>query len=54
MFNHESPRRPLEFITRKITHALAAILAGQQKELYLGNLEARRDWGYAPDCVAAM
>ena len=54
LFNHESPRRGETFVTRKITHALAAIVAGTQKELYLGNLEARRDWGYAPDYVAAM
>jgi GDPmannose 4,6-dehydratase len=54
MFNHESPRRGESFVTRKITHALAAIVAGKQKEMYLGNLEARRDWGYAPDYVAAM
>jgi GDPmannose 4,6-dehydratase len=54
LFNHESPRRGETFVTRKITHALAAIVAGKQKELYLGNLEARRDWGYAPDYVAAM
>jgi len=54
LFNHESPRRGETFVTRKITRALAAIKAGKQKELYLGNLEARRDWGYAPDYVAAM
>ncbi|MGB8214541.1 MAG: GDP-mannose 4,6-dehydratase [Anaerolineales bacterium] len=54
LFNHESPRRGETFVTRKITHALAAIRAGRQKELFLGNLEARRDWGYAPDYVAAM
>lgn len=54
LFNHESPRRGETFVTRKITHALAAIVAGKLKELYLGNLEARRDWGYAPDYVAAM
>jgi len=54
LFNHESPRRGETFVTRKITRALAAIVAGMQKELYLGNLEARRDWGYAPDYVAAM
>jgi len=54
LFNHESPRRGETFVTRKITHALAAIKAGKQKELYLGNLEAKRDWGYAPDYVAAM
>jgi GDPmannose 4,6-dehydratase len=54
LFNHESPRRGETFVTRKITRAVAAILAGRQKKLYLGNLEARRDWGYAPDYVAAM
>ncbi len=54
LFNHESPRRGETFVTRKITRALAAILAGKQKVLYLGNLEAKRDWGYAPDYVAAM
>jgi GDPmannose 4,6-dehydratase len=54
LFNHESPRRGETFVTRKITRALAAILTGEQDRLYLGNLEARRDWGYAPDYVAAM
>jgi GDPmannose 4,6-dehydratase len=54
LFNHESPRRGETFVTRKITRALAHILAGRQKALYLGNLDARRDWGYAPDYVAAM
>jgi GDPmannose 4,6-dehydratase len=54
LFNHESPRRGETFVTRKITRALAAIKADQQKHLYLGNLDARRDWGYAPDYVAAM
>ncbi|HSF81685.1 MAG TPA: GDP-mannose 4,6-dehydratase [Anaerolineales bacterium] len=54
LFNHESPRRGETFVTRKITRAVAAILAGHQQHLYLGNLEARRDWGYAPDYVAAM
>jgi GDPmannose 4,6-dehydratase len=54
LFNHESPRRGETFVTRKITRALAAIKAKKQDELYLGNLEARRDWGYAPDYVAAM
>jgi GDPmannose 4,6-dehydratase len=54
LFNHESPRRGETFVTRKITRALAHILAGKQKALYLGNLDARRDWGYAPDYVAAM
>ena len=54
LFNHESPRRGETFVTRKITRALGAIKANQQQTLYLGNLEARRDWGYAPDYVAAM
>jgi len=54
LFNHESPRRGETFVTRKITRALAAIKAGKQDTLYLGNLEAKRDWGYAPDYVAAM
>ncbi len=54
LFNHESPRRGLEFVTRKITHAVARIKLGLQSELHLGNLEARRDWGYAPDYVRAM
>ena len=54
LFNHKSPRRGETFVTRKITRALAAIVAGKQKELFLGNLEARRDWGYAPDHVAAI
>jgi GDPmannose 4,6-dehydratase len=54
LFNHESPRRGLEFVTRKITHGAAMIKLGQEKELHLGNLEARRDWGYAGDYVYAM
>jgi GDPmannose 4,6-dehydratase len=54
LFNHESPRRGETFVTRKITRALANILAGKQDYLYLGNLDAKRDWGYAPDYVAAM
>ncbi len=54
LFNHESPRRGETFVTRKITRGLAAIKAGQQKIIYLGNLDAKRDWGYAPDYVAAM
>ena len=54
LFNHESPRRGETFVTRKITRAVAAIVAGKQEELFLGNLDARRDWGYAPDYVAAM
>lgn len=54
LFNHESPRRGETFVTRKITRGLAGILAGTQKFIYLGNLDAKRDWGYAPDYVAAM
>lgn len=54
MFNHESPRRGMTFVTRKITRAVAAIVAGKQKKLYLGNLEARRDWGFAPEYVQGM
>jgi GDPmannose 4,6-dehydratase len=54
LFNHESPRRGETFVTRKITRAVARISKGQQKDLYLGNLSARRDWGYAPDYVVAM
>lgn len=54
LFNHESPRRGETFVTRKITRALARILAGQQKKLYLGNLDSKRDWGYAKDYVRAM
>ena len=54
MFNHESPLRGLEFVTRKISHALARIKVGKQKNLHLGNMEARRDWGYAPEYVEAM
>jgi GDPmannose 4,6-dehydratase len=54
LFNHESPRRGETFVTRKITRALAAIVAGRQKTLYLGNLDSRRDWGYAPEYVEAM
>lgn len=54
LFNHESPRRGETFVTRKITRGLAHILAGKEKEIYLGNLEAKRDWGYAPEYVEAM
>lgn len=54
LFNHESPRRGETFVTRKITRAIANILAGKQKKLYLGNLKAKRDWGYAPEYVEAM
>jgi len=54
LFNHESPRRGYEFVTRKITNAVARIKLGLEKELRLGNLDAKRDWGYAKDYVAAM
>ena len=54
LFNHESPRRGETFVTRKITRAVAQIVAGKQKKLYLGNLSAKRDWGYAPEYVEAM
>jgi GDPmannose 4,6-dehydratase len=54
LFNHESPRRGLEFVTRKITHSVARIKLGLTEELRLGNLESRRDWGYAGDYVEAM
>jgi len=54
LFNHESPRRGLEFVTRKVTHGAARIKLGLADELRLGNLEARRDWGYAGDYVRAM
>ncbi len=54
LFNHESPRRGGTFLTRKVTRGVAAILAGRQKKLYLGNLDARRDWGFAPEYVEAM
>jgi len=54
LFNHESPRRGLEFVTRKITHCVARIKLGLTNELRLGNLESRRDWGYAGDYVEAM
>ena len=54
MFNHESPRRGENFITRKITLGVAKILAGKQRRLYLGNLDAKRDWGYAPEYVESM
>jgi GDPmannose 4,6-dehydratase len=54
LFNHESPRRGETFVTRKITRAVARIKAGLQDKLYMGNLEAERDWGYAPDFVEAM
>jgi GDPmannose 4,6-dehydratase len=54
LFNHESPRRGETFVTRKITKAVARIATGQQKKLYLGNLDAKRDWGFAGDYVEAM
>ena len=54
LFNHESPRRGETFVTRKITRAVARIKAGMQSKLYLGNLDAKRDWGYAKEYVAAM
>jgi GDPmannose 4,6-dehydratase len=54
LFNHESPRRGETFVTRKITRAAAAIKQGLQSELFLGNLDAKRDWGYAPEYVEAM
>ena len=54
LFNHESPRRGETFVTRKITRALAKIVAGKEKKLYLGNLDAKRDWGFAKDYVEAM
>ncbi len=54
LFNHESPRRGETFVTRKITRAVAAIKQGRQKEFFLGNLDAKRDWGYAPEYVEAM
>lgn len=54
LFNHESPRRGETFVTRKITRAVAHILAGKQSKLYLGNLDARRDWGYAPEYVETI
>jgi GDPmannose 4,6-dehydratase len=54
LYNHESPRRPVRFVTRKITSTVAAIARGEASELVLGNLDARRDWGWAPDYVDAM
>jgi len=54
LFNHESPRRGETFLTRKVTRGVAAILAGTQDKLFLGNLDAQRDWGYAPEYVEAM
>jgi len=54
LYNHESPRRPLDFLPRKVTHFAAAISLGLEQELVLGDLDARRDWGYAKDYVQAM
>ena len=54
LFNHESPRRGETFVTRKITRAVARIVAGKQKKIYMGNLDSKRDWGYAKDYVRAM
>jgi GDPmannose 4,6-dehydratase len=54
LFNHESPRRGQTFVTRKITRAVANIVAGREEKVYLGNLQARRDWGYAPEYVQGM
>lgn len=54
LFNHESPRRGETFVTRKITRAVAQIVAGKQKKIYMGNLDSKRDWGYAKDYVRAM
>src|SRR5882724_8464459 len=54
LFNHESPRRGIEFVTRKVTHAAARISLGKQEKLELGNLDAKRDWGFAGDYVEAM
>jgi len=54
LFNHESPRRGKTFVTRKITRAIDNIIAGNQKKLYMGNLTAKKDWGYTPDYVEAM
>ncbi len=54
LFNHESPRRGETFVTRKITRAVAHIIAGKQKKLYLGNLDSKRDWGFAPEYVECM
>jgi GDPmannose 4,6-dehydratase len=54
LYNHESPRRPVEFLPSKVAHGVAAIAAGRETELVLGDLDAKRDWGYAPDYVEAM
>ncbi len=54
LFNHESPRRGATFVTRKVTRGVAAIVAGTERKLYLGNMDSRRDWGFAPEYVEAM
>ncbi len=54
LFNHESPLRGIEFVTRKVTDAVARIKLGKQQKLYLGNIDAKRDWGFAGDYVEAM
>ena len=54
LYNHESPRRPVDFLPSKVAHGVAAIAAGSQSELVLGDIDVRRDWGYAPDYVEAM
>jgi GDPmannose 4,6-dehydratase len=54
LYNHESPRRPVDFLPSKVAHGVAAIASGRQSELVLGDLDVRRDWGYAPDYVEAM
>jgi len=54
LFNHESPRRGENFVTRKVTMGIASILAGKQKCIYMGNLDAKRDWGFAPEYIEAM
>jgi GDPmannose 4,6-dehydratase len=54
LFNHESPRRGKQFVTRKITSAIPRLMTGEQKKLHLGNLDAQRDWGHARDYVRAM
>jgi GDPmannose 4,6-dehydratase len=54
LYNHESPRRPLDFLPRKVSHAVASISLGLSGELWLGDMDARRDWGYAGDYVRAM
>ena len=51
LYNHESPRRPLDFVTRKVANGVARVAWGSSDELVLGDLDARRDWGYAPDYI---